>query len=427
MSIEQTVLEIAKRARKASLELANLDAAKKNAALLKIAVNLRQSASLILRENRKDVHEASVAGLSKPMIERLSLDEAKIEKMALGVEEVAALPDYVGEIIESIVRPNGIKIDKVRVPIGVIGIIYESRPNVTVDCAALCLKSGNAAILRGGKECFNTNLVLAALISNALDACGIPESAVQILPTSDRAALTAMLKLDTYINCIIPRGGEGLIRFVAENSTIPVIKHYKGVCNVYIDKFADLKTALNIAVDAKCQRPSVCNAAENLIAHKDAVPVFLKVAEALSARGVEIRATKDVKELLLENGIRALDASPEDFDTEYGDLIIAADIVESLPAAIDFVNAHSSAHSDCIVTQDAQRAEEFLNGVDSATVYWNASTRFTDGFEFGFGAEIGISTDKLHARGPMGLKELNSYKYKIRGDGQTRGKPALLY
>jgi len=426
MSIEQTVLEIAKRARKASLELANLDAAKKNAALLKIAVNLRQSASLILRENRKDVHEASVAGLSKPMIERLSLDEAKIEKMALGVEEVAALPDYVGEIIESIVRPNGIKIDKVRVPIGVIGIIYESRPNVTVDCAALCLKSGNAAILRGGKECFNTNLVLAALISNALDACGIPESAVQILPTSDRAALTAMLKLDTYINCIIPRGGEGLIRFVAENSTIPVIKHYKGVCNVYIDKFADLKTALNIAVDAKCQRPSVCNAAENLIAHKDAVPVFLKVAEALSARGVEIRATKDVKELLLENGIRALDASPEDFDTEYGDLIIAADIVESLPAAIDFVNAHSSAHSDCIVTQDAQRAEEFLNGVDSATVYWNASTRFTDGFEFGFGAEIGISTDKLHARGPMGLKELNSYKYKIRGEGQTRGKPALL-
>ena len=418
------VLEIAKDARRASLELANIPTSIKNRALEFIADFLLEDAEKIIAANAKDIAAAAAAGLSKPMLERLAVNDKKIAAMVEGVKQVIALPDPVGEIIEESVRPNGLQIKKVRVPIGVIGIIYESRPNVTIDCAILCLKSGNAAILRGGSEAFQTNMALAGVISRALKAAGLNENCVQILPSSDRALLNEMLSMDSYINCIIPRGGEGLIRFVVKNSTIPVLKHYKGVCTVFIDKSADLRLAEILAVDAKCQRPSVCNAAENLIVHSDAEDEILpKIAKLLVERGVELRASERAAKILKSANIDCKPATEQDFSTEYIDLIISIDIVDSVDGAVEFINKYGSGHSDLIVTSDAKSAEVFLNGVDSATVYWNASTRFTDGFEFGLGAEIGISTDKLHARGPMGLREMCSYKYKILGSGQTRGEP----
>lgn len=418
------VLEIAKRARAAALELSGVSEERKNAALARIAELLEQEAENIIAANSRDLEKAAAAGLSKPMLERLSLDRKKIAGIAEGVRQVAALPDPVGEIIETVVRPNGLEIQKVRTPIGVIGIIYESRPNVTVDCAVLCLKSGNAAILRGGSEAFESNAALAAIISRALSDTGINPDCVQIIPTTDRAAFSELLKLDKYVNCIIPRGGEGLIRFVVQNSTIPVIKHYKGVCTVYIDKDADAELARVLAVDSKCQRPSVCNAAENLIVHAAVADKLLPiVAGRLSELGVEIRASDRAAKILDKAGIPHKAATDDDFYTEYIDMIISVDIVDSVEEAAAFINKYGSGHSDLIVTQNQQTAEKFMNLVDSAAVYWNASTRFTDGYEFGLGAEIGISTDKLHARGPMGLKELCSYKYKIRGAGQTRGKP----
>ena len=425
MDVKTEVEKIAADARAASLELANLPSEVKNAALLGLAGLLRENSAEILQTNSVDVKKAQMGGMSKAMLERLSLSEGKIESICAGLEELVKLPDFVGEVMESTVRPNGISIEKVRVPIGVIAIIYESRPNVTVDCAALCLKSGNAAILRGGSECFLTNQIFSKYISEALRRAGAPEKAVQTIPTTDRSALNVMLRLDKFINCIIPRGGEGLIRFVSENSTIPVLKHDKGLCNIYIDSFADERTALNVVVDAKCQRPSVCNAAENLIVDSSRGDLLAALCRALVRRGVEIRASARAKKILDADGVKCVPASAEDFDTEYDDLVISVDLSDSLEGAIDFINAHSSAHSDCIVTADAARAEKFLSGVDSSTVYWNASTRFTDGFEFGFGAEIGISTNKLHARGPMGLRELSIYKYKVRGSGQTRGEPAF--
>ena len=418
------VLEIAKRARAAALELSGVSEERKNAALARIAELLEQEAENIIAANSRDLEKAAAAGLSKPMLERLSLDRKKIAGIAEGVRQVAALPDPVGEIIETVVRPNGLEIQKVRTPIGVIGIIYESRPNVTVDCAVLCLKSGNAAILRGGSEAFESNAALAAIISRALSDTGINPDCVQIIPTTDRTAFGELLKLDKYVNCIIPRGGEGLIRFVVQNSTIPVIKHYKGVCTVYIDKDADAELARVLAVDSKCQRPSVCNAAENLIVHSAVADKLLPiVAGRLSELGVEIRASDRAAKILDKAGIPHKAATDDDFYTEYIDMIISVDIVDSVEEAAAFINKYGSGHSDLIVTQNQQTAEKFMNLVDSAAVYWNASTRFTDGYEFGLGAEIGISTDKLHARGPMGLKELCSYKYKIRGAGQTRGKP----
>ncbi len=420
------VLEIAKKARAAGLELATVSTQTKNEALLAIAKHLRASVESILAENKKDLLQAEANGLSKPMLERLALSPEKIEAAAKGVEQVAQLPDPVGAILESTVRPNGLKIEKVSTPIGVIAIIYESRPNVTIDCAVLCLKSGNAAILRGGSEAFNTNMILASIISKSLEEAGIDSNCVQIIPTAERSVLNELLKLRDYIHCIIPRGGEGLIRFVAENSTIPVIKHYKGVCTVFVDKFADAKKACVLAIDAKCQRPSVCNAAENLIVHKACATELLpKVAKYLRERGVEIRASEKAKAILQANEIDCTDATSDDFKTEYVDLIISVDVVDSLSQAIEFINENGSGHSDLIITEDAKRAEIFQAKVDSSTVYWNASTRFTDGFEFGLGAEIGISTDKLHARGPMGLRELCSYKYKVVGTGQTRGEPAF--
>ena len=415
------VLEIAQRARDAALKLANEPESKKNASILKLARMLRENSKLILEANEKDLKKAETGGMSKAMLERLALSDKKIEAMARGAEEVAKLPDPVGKVISSNTRPNGLLINKVRTPIGVIGIIYESRPNVTVDCAILCLKSGNAAILRGGSEAFNSNSALAAIISKALEESGMDPHSVQMIPTSDRSALSELLKLDRYIDCIIPRGGEGLIRFTVENSTIPVIKHYKGVCTVYVDKFADAELSEKLTVNAKCQRPSVCNAAENLLVHKDSAESLLpKIAKALADRGVELRASKRAGDILDNASIKFSAASDEDFSTEYTDLIISIDIADSIDSAIDFINKYGSGHSDLIITQDAARAEKFMNGVDSSSVYWNASTRFTDGFEFGLGAEIGISTDKLHARGPMGLEELCSYKYKILGSGQIR-------
>lgn len=419
-----TVLEIAQRARAASLELATVSTERKNAALERLAQLLEQSADEIVAANVRDVEAAAKAGLSKPMLERLSLDPKKIAGIAEGVRQVCKLPDPVGEVIESTTRPNGIEISKVRTPIGVIGIIYESRPNVTIDCAALCLKSGNAPILRGGSEAFGTNMALAKLISRALADTGLNPDCVQIIPTSDRAALGELLKLDKYVHCIIPRGGEGLIRYVVQNSTIPVIKHYKGVCTVFVDESADPETARILTVDAKCQRPSVCNAAENLIVHSAAAERLLPpVAKRLAELGVQLRASERAGAVLEKASIPFVPATEEDFSTEYIDLIISIDLVDSVEAAAEFINKYGSGHSDLIITQSEQNAEKFLNLVDSATVYWNASTRFTDGFEFGLGAEIGISTDKLHARGPMGLRELCSYKYKVRGSGQTRGKP----
>ena len=418
MSLGEIVTQIAHDAREASLVLAAAPSEKKNLALKILARLIRENQSLITSENQKDLDAATT--LSNAFRDRLALTPKRIEAMAAGVEEVAELADPVGQIISETHRPNGLLIQKIRTPIGVIGIIYESRPNVTVDCASLCLKSGNASILRGGKEAFNSNMCLARIIAQALEEAGLPSKSVQIIPTGDRAAMNTLLKLDQFVNCIIPRGGESLIRFVVENSTIPVIKHYKGVCTIYVDEFADAEMAKAIAVNAKCQRPGTCNAAENLIVHESQADAFLEIAKALSDSGVEIRADGKALELLRANTVVANEANEEDFGAEYTDMIISARLVKSLDEAVKFVNAYGSGHSDAIVTNNPQNAELFLNSVDSAAVYWNASTRFTDGFEFGLGAEIGISTDKLHARGPMGLDELCIYKYKIFGSGQTR-------
>lgn len=417
MDIETSVKQIACQARQAAHVLGTLSTAQKNTALETIASALLQEVEAILRENALDLEAGEAAGLSKALLDRLRFTPERIAAMAEGVRQIATLPDPVGIELERIQRPNGLDIRKVSTPIGVIGIIYESRPNVTVDCAALCLKSGNAAILRGGKEAFKTNTKLASIIAQALERSSITPHAVQFIPTPDRLAMATLLKLDDCVHAIIPRGGEGLIRFVAENSRIPVIKHYDGICSLYVDTAADPELAESIVVNAKCQRPGVCNAIENLIIHQSVAHSLLpRIAQALRERGVELRgdceACACVPDMML--------ATDQDFRTEYLDLILSVKVVDSVEAAIAFINDNGSAHSDSIVTADVNNAEKFLNGVDSATVYWNASTRFTDGFEFGFGAEIGISTDRLHARGPVGLRELCTYKYKIYGSGQIR-------
>ena len=412
--------DIAKRARAASLDLATLSTDSKNAFLEQLADALIAQTQVIIEANALDLDAAEKSGLSGPMLERLSLTAERIEAMAQGVRQVAALPDPVGAEIERLAPPKGFDLRKIRVPMGVIGIIYESRPNVTIDCAILCLKSGNASILRGGKEAFYSNMKLAEIIRGALQASGINEDAVQVIPTTDRAALNVLLKQDDTIHCIIPRGGESLIRFTVENSRIPVIKHYTGVCSIYIDAAAEPEKAESILINAKCQRPSVCNAAENLIVHQGATAQLPQLAKALHDRGVELRVEPKAKAILTGTGLPIVDATPEDFATEYTDLIISIAVVADTKAAIELINANGSGHSDAIVTEDAEAARLFLAGVDASTVYHNASTRFTDGFEFGLGAEIGISTDRLHARGPMGLNELCTYKYVIHGQGEVR-------
>jgi glutamate-5-semialdehyde dehydrogenase len=434
------VTSLGQRARAASLVLANVPTAAKNAALDELARLIEVSHASLLAANALDLASSEAAALSPASRDRLTLNAARLTQLAQSVREVSALPDPVGALLDETIRPNGLRIRKVRVPIGVIGIIYESRPNVTVDCAILCLKSGNASILRGGKECFHTNTALAALIQQALATSGLPADAVQLVPTTDRAALTALLKLDTYVHCIIPRGGEGLIRFVAQNSTIPVIKHYKGVCFVYVDAAADLAMAEALTLNAKVSRPSACNSAEQLLVHRSVAEKFLpSVARALRAKNVELRCDaasaailaaasapnsdlrSPISESAASGAIPYVSATEADFSTEFLDYVIAIRIVDSLEGAIAIINRDSSNHSDAIVTADEPAARRFLAEVDSATVFWNASTRFNDGFEFGFGAEIGISTDRLHARGPMGLPELCSYKYLIEGTGQVRG------
>ncbi len=423
------VTDIARRARAASLVLATAPTAQKDAALRALARLLPAAEAELLAANAKDLAAAEANQLTKAQIERLSLSPAKLAHLAESVLQVAALPDPVGQTLDSWTRPNGLRIRQVRVPIGVIGIIYEARPNVTIDCAILCLKSGNASILRGGKEIFHTNTAFAALIQRALAEAGLPADAVQLIPTTDRAALTHLLKLDELIHCIIPRGGESLIRFVAQNSTIPVIKHYTGVCFVYVDKAADPVMAERILLNAKTQRPGVCNAAEQLLVHADAAHELLpRLAAALAAKGVQLRADPAACAILsaaASSGrvppLALQPATEADYKAEYLDLILAIRVVPDLETAVATINRDSSGHTDAIVTADEAAARRFQASVDSAVVPWNASTRFNDGFEFGFGAEIGISTDRLHARGPMGLKELCSYKYLVDGEGQVRG------
>ena len=418
----ELVTDMARRARAASLVLANCATAAKNDALHRLADAIDAAHGPLLEANRLDLDAAAANGLGAAQVDRLALNPARLTKLAVSVREVALLPDPVGDTLEEWSRPNGLKIRKVRVPIGVIGIIYEARPNVTIDCAILCLKSGNACILRGGREIFNTNTALAALITAALAGAGLPADSVQLIPTTDRAALNTLLKLDAYIHCIIPRGGENLIRFVAENSTIPVIKHYTGVCFVYVDRAADPEIAVNVLVNAKVQRPGVCNAAEQLLVHIDVAETLLpSLARALEAKGVQLRCDARSAVILERSGIPRMIAQPSDFTAEFLDLILAVRVVDSLEEAIAVVNRDGSGHSDAIITADPVAARRFQAGVDSAVVFWNASTRFNDGFEFGFGAEIGISTDRLHARGPMGLPELCIHKFLVDGDGQVRG------
>jgi len=420
--LAQLVTSIAQRARAASLVLATTPTAAKNAALAKLAQLLPASADSLIASNRKDLDEAKANGLSSAQIDRLTLTPARLEQLAESVRQVATLPDPIGEELERDTRPNGLLIRRVRVPIGVIGIVYEARPNVTIDCAVLCLKSGNASILRGGKESFHTNMALAALIQEALASAGLPADAVQLIPTTDRAALNTLLKLDSLIHCIIPRGGESLIRFVAENSTIPTIKHYQGVCFVYVDKEADFGLAEKVLVNAKCQRPGVCNAAEQFLVHREVAESFLPVAAKalLAAKNVELRCDDRSSAILSRHGLAHKAATPEDYKKEFLDYILAVRVVDSLDEAISTINRDSSGHSEAIITRNAGTAARFQVGIDSAAVFWNASTRFNDGFEFGLGAEIGISTDRLHARGPMGLRELCSYKWLVDGNGQIR-------
>ena len=418
---ESLINQIASDAREASLVLANSPTEQKNTAILKLAKLIEQNVYKLKAENAKDLSAAGENGITPAMLKRLELSDRMVSDMLAGARQVAELPDPLGESLETYDHPQGFSIEKVRVPIGVIGIIYESRPNVTVDCAILCLKSGNASILRGGKEAYHTNIALAKLVTQALEESGLPPKASQFIPTKDRSALNTLLKLDDKVQCIIPRGGEGLIRFVAEHSHIPVIKHFDGICNLYADKELDIAQAKELIVNAKCQKPSVCNAAENLLIHRDIANKALpEIAKALIGEGVELRTVPQGKAILDTCGIESEIAQDDDWGTEYLDLIISIKIVDSTEEAIAFINSYGSSHSDCILTTDKEAAEKFLNGVDSATVYWNVSTRFTDGFEFGLGAEIGISTDKLHARGPMGLRELCSYKFKIVGDGQIK-------
>lgn len=417
LTMKTTLMEIGKSAKAASAILANTPAAVKNQWLLAMADALDSSHEMILAANAEDMEQGRKKGMSGAMLDRLLLTPERIKGISDALRYVTTLEDPVGHVLSSVERPNGIQINKVSVPIGVIGFIFESRPNVTVDAAGLCLKSGNAVILRGGSEAFRSNMTLAKCIADAGIAAGMPAGAVQLIPFTDHAAVSMMLKMDSFINLIIPRGGERLIRTVVEQSTIPVIKHYKGVCHVYVDKTADFDTALKIIENGKCQRPGVCNAVETVLIHEaiagDFVPAF---AALMKEKGVELRASQEI--LAIEPGLNA--ATEDDWSAEYLSLILAVKTVASVQDAVSHINQYGSGHSDAIVAADPEALEYFLNYVDSAAVYANASTRFTDGGEFGMGAEIGISTDKLHARGPMGLQELTTYKYKILGSGQTR-------
>ena len=419
---------LAKQAKAASRELAKLTTAEKNSCLLAMAAALEKNAAALKDANALDMDAGAKMGLTSAMLDRLKLDDKRIAGMAKGLREVAALADPVGKILDERTRPNGLKLQKITTPIGVVVIIYESRPNVTADAASLCFKSGNATILRGGKEALNSNQLIAkTMIEAGKQALAqFPEHAIQVVPTTDREAIPALLSLTQYVDVCMPRGGEGLIRAVAESSKVPVIKHYKGVCHVYVDAEADLKMAEEIALNAKVQRPAVCNAMETLLVDKAIAQKFLPtVAQKLAEKNVELR-TDDATRAILNSkpttqNSKLKPATEQDWFTEYNDYILNVRVVDSVKQAIDHINHYGSAHSDSIVTKNEARAKQFLHEVDSAAVYWNASTRFTDGGEFGMGAEIGISTDKIGARGPMGLDELTTYKWIGTGSGQVRG------
>ena len=415
--LRRNVREMAKRARSASLALACLSAEEKNRALYETADELERNQDLLIKENLKDLGAGEKIPLSGAVMDRLRLTPAVIKAMAGGLREIARLPDPVGEILRMWKRPNGLLVGRMRIPIGVIGIIYESRPNVTVDAAGLCLKSGNAAILRGGSEAFHSNQALGRLLAGALARAGIPEGSIQVFAYTEREAVEEMLRLENEIDLIIPRGGEELIRFVTDHSKIPVIKHYKGVCHIFVDEGVDLDMATRICLNAKVQRPGVCNAMETLLVHENVAERFLpRIAEAMRKEGVELRGCPETRKILPE--IKR--AEEEDWYREYLDLILSVRVVRGITEAIEHIARYGSLHTESILTSDYQNAQRFLKEVNSSCVLVNASTRFNDGFELGLGAEIGISTSKLHAFGPMGLEELTATKFIVYGEGQVR-------
>jgi len=415
--VNQELELMGRKAKEASRVLASAPSSLKDAALESMAKALRERAHMILEANNRDMEAGREKGLSKAMLDRLLLTPERIEEMAKGLEALIALPDPVGKIDSMWTRPNGLQIGKMRVPLGVIGIIYESRPNVTVDASGLCIKTGNAVILRGGSEAFNSNVAIAGVISSAVGKVGLPEEAIQLVKTTDREAVNVMLKMNKYLDVLIPRGGAGLIRLVVENASVPVLETGVGNCHVYVDDEADVEMAVKIAVNSKVQRPAVCNAAETLLVHSGIAEKFLPLAaEKLEAHGVELRGCEKTRKILPH--IKA--ASEDDYYTEFLDLILAVKVVDSLEEAVEHIHTYGSGHTEAIVTDNYHHARTFVQKVDAAAVNINASTRFTDGFQYGLGAEIGISTQKLHARGPMGLEELTTTKFIVYGNGQIR-------
>ena len=417
MMMEQEIRALAEAAKAASYQLAVLRTDVRNAALDAMADALTAHMNEILRENAEDVAEATSAGIRASYLDRLRLDESRVTAMTEGLRLTAALPDPLGREDYSVRRPNGLEIRRVRVPLGVIGMIYEARPNVTADAIGLCLKSGNAVLLRGGSDALRSNRVIADILSHAAYGAGVPQGAIQLLAMKNRAAVDVMTHLTGLVDVIIPRGGAGLIRRIVESSTVPVIETGAGVCHIYVDRAADIGMALRIVENAKVSRPSVCNAVETLLVHEDIAADFLpQMADLLGADGVELRGCRKTRTILSDIGT----ATEEDWSTEYGDLVLSIRVVQDMDAAISHINRYNTGHSETIVTNDIRAAHDFQQRVDASTVYVNASTRFTDGFEFGFGAEIGISTQKLHVRGPMGLDALTSTKYLVYGEGQIR-------
>jgi len=417
MNLHEEMLIIGQNAVEASRKMTQLASRKKNAILMSMAEELELSRAQLIEANDKDMQEGYNAGLNSSLLDRLKLTDDRIDGMIKGLQAVASLGDPIGTRISSWLRPNGLEIVKERVPIGVIGIIYESRPNVTADTTALCLKTANAVILRGGKEAFYSNMAIAKALQDGGAKKGMPKYAVQLIATTDRAAVKELVQLTGLVDLVIPRGGETLIRAVTEMAHVPVIKHYKGVCHTYIDASADMQMAKDIIINAKCQRPGVCNAMESLLIHKDFLETFVpEIVKELVEQNVKVKGDARVKSVCPQ----VEDATEEDWYAEYLDLVLSVKIVDDVQQAIDHINKYGSKHSDAIISSDKKSQGLFIRDVDSATVYINASTRFTDGGEFGMGAEIGVSTDKLHARGPMGLDELTTYKYIIYGSGQIR-------
>ncbi len=417
MSLSDDIRTTGERAQRAAREIVYLNPDQKNQVLEAMAEEIDLQRQNIKQANQKDLQAGERNGLSKAMLDRLELNDQRIEGMIQGISEIISLTDVIGSILSENTRPNGLNIRKVRVPIGVIGIIYESRPNVTADAASLCIKSSNAIILKGGSEAVSSNLAICEALREGGGKKGLPQNAIQLIQTSDRNAVKELVQLEGLVDLIIPRGGEGLIRAVTEMARVPVLKHYKGVCHTFVDASANLQMAMEICVNAKCQRPGVCNAMETLLVHKDIADKFLpRVTSRLQTQGVEIRGDEQTRELISD----AKYASEEDWYAEYLDLILSVRVVSDVNEAINHINKYGSQHSDAIITESEENKHLFTQNVDSATVYVNASTRFTDGGEFGMGAEMGISTDKLHARGPVGIEELTTYKYIIIGEGQIR-------